>query len=115
MRFLVAVAIVAAGVVSVLPAQTPPQQTPPQPTPEQPRPIFRAGVDGVQVELSVFDADERPVHGLTKDDFQVFEDGNRQDIVDLREIFVDDGTPPPVWSRAVSPDMATNDLAERRL
>jgi hypothetical protein len=69
----------------------------------------------VQLELSVFDKDEKPVHGLTKDDFQVFEDGKSQDIVDLREIFVDDGTPPPVWSRAVSPCMATNDLADRRL
>src|SRR5262245_15535033 len=119
MRCLVAIAaIIAVGLVSVLPAQTPPppQTVPAQPAPDQqPRPIFRAGVDVVQVELSVFDKEDRPVHGLTKDDLQVFEDGDRQDIVDLREIYLDEGTPPPVWSPAASPDMATNDLAERRL
>lgn len=106
-----AAAFVAVGGVCVLSAQTPAQS----PTPDRQLPIFRAGVDVVQLEVSIFDADRRVVHGLKKEDLQVFEDGKLQDIVDLREIVLDDGEPPPVWTRAVSPDVTTNDLGDRRL
>jgi hypothetical protein len=100
--------LLTAALISTVSAQDP------APVQQQP-PIFRAGVDVVQLELSILDEDFQLVHGLAKTDLQVFEDGKNQDIVDLREIMLDDGTPPPVWARAVSPDVATNDLADRRL
>jgi hypothetical protein len=83
--------------------------------PGQQPPVFRAGVDVVQVEASILDKDRRPVRGLTKADFQVFEDRKPQEIVDVQEIFFDTEPTPPVWASAVRTDVETNDLADRRL
>jgi len=101
-------AIVAAGLVCVVSAQ---EQRPPS---QQP-PIFRAGVDVVQVEVSILDASRRPVHGLTKNDIEVREDGKPQEIIDVQEIVINAEPTPPVWARAVGTDIATNDLDDRRL
>ena len=46
---------------------------------------FRSRIDIVQVTVAVTDADGRLITGLTKDDFQVFEDGNRQDITQFTD------------------------------
>jgi len=103
-------ALLAVGLVAFAPAQDPPpaQQ-------QQPPPIFRAGVDVVQLEVSILDQNRRPVHGLTKNDIQVFEDRKSQEVVDVQEILLNTEPPPPVWARAVPPDVVTNDLADRRL
>src|SRR5512145_3350115 len=99
--------LLAAGFVCLVHAQDrPPGQQPP---------VFRAGVDVVQVEASVLDGDRRPVRGLTKKDFQVFEDRKPQEIVDVQEIFFDTEPVPPVWASAARIDVETNDLADRRL
>jgi hypothetical protein len=45
------------------------------------RPTFRAGVNLVQLDVSVLDADRRPVRGLTATDFTVFEEGTPREIV----------------------------------
>jgi hypothetical protein len=101
------VAVFAAGFVCLVQAQDrPPGQQPP---------VFRAGVDVVQVEVSVLDDDRRPVRGLTKQDFQVLENRKPQEIVDAQEILLDTEPPPPAWAQAVSADVATNDIADRRL
>jgi hypothetical protein len=99
--------LLAAGLMCLVHAQDrPPGQQPP---------VFRAGVDVVQVEASILDKDRRPVRGLTKADFQVFEDRKPQEIVDVQEILFDVEPTPPVWASAVRPDVETNDLADRRL
>ncbi len=46
---------------------------------------FRSRIDIVQVTVAVTDADGRLITGLIKDDFQVFEDGNRQDITQFTD------------------------------
>ena len=46
---------------------------------------FRSRIDIVQVTVTVSDADGRLITGLTKDDFQIFEDGNRQDITQFTD------------------------------
>ncbi len=51
------------------------QQT--QPTQEVPR--FRAEVFNVLVDILVLDEEGEPVAGLTRDDFEIFEDGVRQE------------------------------------
>jgi hypothetical protein len=100
-------ALVAAGFVSFVWAQDrPPGQQPP---------VFRAGVDVVQVEASILDRDRRPVRGLTKRDFQVFEDRKQQEIVDVQEVLMHVEPTPPAWAAAVRVDVETNDLADRRL
>ena len=53
---------------------TPATQASPQ------RPRFRAGVDLVPIDVSVIDRKGRPVTDLTQADFEIFEDGVRQDI-----------------------------------
>jgi len=105
MRLLVV--LLAAGLVTFAPPAE--DQTRTQP------PVFRAGVDVVQLEVSVLDNERRPVRGLTAADFAVLEDGERQPVVDVQEVVLDDGATEPVWARAASTDVATNDLADRRL
>jgi len=46
---------------------------------------FRSRIDIVQVTVTVTDADGRLITGLTKDDFQIFEDGNAQDITQFTD------------------------------
>lgn len=67
------------------PAQSPPAQPPatPQPAPpppQQPPPVFRAGTNQVRVDVTVLDRKGEPVTDLTKDDFDVREDGIPQTI-----------------------------------
>jgi VWFA-related protein len=53
------------------PASAPSGQNPPQP-------VFRTGVEVVQMNVIVTDQDDKPVSGLTVDDFEVFENGVQQ-------------------------------------
>jgi Ca-activated chloride channel family protein len=87
---------VLAAMAPVAPGQTPspaaqespsPSPTPaiqPMPaTPQPPRrrpPIFEAGIEIIQLAVSVMDAHNRYVTGLREGDFAVFEDGIRQDL-----------------------------------
>src|SRR6187549_3875810 len=44
-------------------------------------PVFKAGVEVVDVAATVTDGDGRFISGLTRDDFIVYEDGKPQEIV----------------------------------
>jgi VWFA-related protein len=68
-----AVVVVAAG----LSAQTP------APTPAQDKPTFKVSVDMVTNDVMVRDAQGNFVPDLTKEDFEVFEDGVKQDLVSM--------------------------------
>lgn len=61
-------------------AAVPAAQQQPTPPPQQAPPVFRGGVDLVQVDVVVLDAENRPVLGLTKDDFSLFDRGLKQEI-----------------------------------
>ncbi|MBI4264563.1 MAG: VWA domain-containing protein [Acidobacteria bacterium] len=69
----------------------------PQDPPQQP--TFRTGINFVRVDVIVTDDRSQPVADLTQDDFEVFEDGERQTIEQFRLIRVDGnprpGDPPP--------------------
>lgn len=59
------------------------QQASPAPNAQQPRrrpPIFEAGIEIIQLAVSVTDAQNRYITGLREADFAVFEDGVRQDL-----------------------------------
>jgi Ca-activated chloride channel family protein len=74
----VIVAIASAGVIATAQVPQPaPQQTPQQPPPQAP---FRAGVDVVSLNVTVTDGPAHYVTDLTADDFNVFEDGVKQDV-----------------------------------
>jgi VWFA-related protein len=106
-RLVPAIVVMASGVVLV--AIAAPQQTPPQ----EPPPTFRAGVDVIQMDVSVLDKDRRPVHGLTARNFKVVENGKVQQIVTVTPIEAADRDPPrSARMRYVSNDVAMNDLAD---
>ena len=99
----------AAGAPAAQPAQPPPpggggdprQQPPPPDTPadaqnpaDPPQPTFRTGINFVRVDAIVTDKQGRPVADLNPEDFEVFEDGERQTVETFKLIRVD-GNPPP--------------------
>jgi VWFA-related protein len=75
-----------AGLAVGLAAQTP--QTPAQPaapaqTPAPAQPTFRVQIDAVNMDVVVKDSDGRFVPDLKKEDFEIYEDGVKQDITSL--------------------------------
>jgi VWFA-related protein len=87
--------------------------------PQQPAPVFRTGVDAVTLDVSVLDADRRPVRGLAKEDFTVLEDGKVQAITAFDAVEEPDqleDVPVAPWVREVSADVQKNtDIAARRI
>ena len=69
------------------PAPQPPPAQPPQ-SPERPAqpPIFRGGTNQVRVDVTVIDRRGQPVTDLTKQDFEIREDGIEQSIDTLKLI-----------------------------
>ncbi|MGE3840486.1 MAG: VWA domain-containing protein [Vicinamibacterales bacterium] len=105
---------VTAAVVS-LSAQTPPP--PEATTTELPPVVFRVQVDYVEVDVAVTGELGRPLRGLTREDFELFEDRVPQK-VDLFSYVDIPVTQPdrPLYSPApIEPDVATNAPLEGRL
>ena len=61
-------------------------------------PAFPAQADAITADVVVVDKDDRPVRGLTREDFTLFEDGKPQTIVafEAREIATAPALPVPV-------------------
>src|ERR1041385_6481352 len=78
----------------------------------QPRPQFRAGVEYVQVGARGGAGGGEPIRGLVQQDFQVFEDGARQELKTFSVVDIPLPAPStPVQAAAaigVRPDVATN-------
>jgi Ca-activated chloride channel family protein len=72
LQYALAAAAVAIALVTVKAAQPPP--------PTQPQVPFRAGVDVVSLNVTVTDGTTHFVMDLNKDEFNVFEDGVKQDV-----------------------------------
>jgi len=94
-------------------AQQPAQQTPV----DQPPVTFRVEVNYVEVDALVTDADGKPIANLTKDDFELFEDGKKQDVATfaLVNIPIERAERPLFASGPVQPDVQTNDHIEGRI
>ena len=75
------------------PGSSQPQQ-PDTPPAGEPQATFRGGINFVRVDVIVTDGKQAPVVDLTKDDFEVLEDGKPQAVEQFRLIKVD-GTPVP--------------------
>jgi VWFA-related protein len=78
--------------------------------PTAPPPVFRAGIDLIQLDVSVLDEKRRPVRGLTAEDFSVVVDGQPRPVVTFRPVELPPPPPPTAapWVRDVAPDVVTN-------
>jgi VWFA-related protein len=87
-------------------------QTPPAPAPPQ-TPTFKVQVDYVEVDLLVTDSQGRFVSDLTKDDFQLFEDGRPQMISTFTRVDIPiERAERPLFAAApIEPDTTTNERA----
>lgn len=74
---------IAAGMAAVLAASA--EQAPPQP-------VFRSGVELVTIDVVATTRDGQPIHNLKASDFELFEDGVRQDIRTFE--FINSSSPP---------------------
>ena len=88
--------------VLMLPATSAAQApaSPPR-TSQDATPTFRSGVQYVDVDVTVVDRKGRPVRGLGRDDFEIYEDGVRQVLDSFRQ--VDIPLPPRPAANAASP------------
>lgn len=79
---LVAIAAAVAVAAQPPPQQQPPPQTPPpaQPQPLPPQVPFRAGVELVSLNVTVTDGTQKYITDLAPEDFQVYEDGVKQEV-----------------------------------
>jgi VWFA-related protein len=72
---------------------------------------FRAGVNLVDVEVSVLDRNRLPVAGLTAADFTVREEGQMRPIVAFTPVDLPPRVLPPApWMTAIAPDTHSNDF-----
>ncbi len=80
-------------------------------TPTNPTPTFKAQVEYVEVDALVTDDQGKFVRGLTKDDFQVFEDGKRQTISNfvLVDIPVERAERPLFAAKPIEADVQSNE------
>jgi VWFA-related protein len=76
----------------------------------RPQTTFRTGVDYVRVDVVVTDTSDRAVTDLTRDDFDIVEDGRRQTIDDFEFISILPANRPPDANEQAAPsaDIATN-------
>jgi VWFA-related protein len=79
-------------------------------SPPQQRPTFRAGIDLVQIDVVVVDAEGQPVRGLTRNDFQIADRGRFQRITAFEEI-AHERLAPPLLPPTLSLDVADNSTA----
>jgi len=75
-------------------------------------PAFKAGVELIQIDVSVLDGKRQPVRGLTAADFTVFEDGYARPIRVFEAIALPARTSSPVtsWEAASASAVATNQV-----
>ncbi len=106
MRRFASGAVVALAAIAALEAQ----QAPPTP-PDQPAVTFKVAINYVEVDASVFDRDGQFVPNLKKEDFEVFEDGVRQEVTAFTQVNIpiERPEPPPLQAKTViEPDVVSN-------
>jgi VWFA-related protein len=104
MRILTSLVLIAA----VAQAPAPPPQAPPSAA--QPPVTFKVEVNYVEIDASVTDAQGNFVRTLTRDDFQILEDGKPQALTafSMVDIPIERPDPPLFAKTAIPPDVATN-------
>ena len=92
--------------------QPPATQIPSPPPPDQQPPVFKAGTNQVRVDVTVIDRKGEPVTNLTKDDFDVREDGVAQTIETIKLVEATGAAPDDDTSLTIrSPEHAAVEAA----
>jgi VWFA-related protein len=101
-------ALLLLGLVAQAPAAPP--QPPPAAAPQQPPVTFKVEVNYVEIDANVTDAQGNFVRTLTKDDFQLLEDGKPQTLSVFSMVNIPiERTDQPLFAKAPIPaDVATN-------
>ena len=89
---------------------TPPAQSPQTPASPQPPVTFKVEVNYVEIDAVVTDAQGNFARNLTKDDFQVTEDGRPQtlSIFSPVDIPIEHADPPLFAKTSIPPDVVSN-------
>ena len=82
---------------------------------QQAPPTFRSSVNAVEVDVFVTDAAGNPVANLTRDDFEVREDKQLQQVTSFSLVDIPIEPPAPYVPGAPEPDVASNHSGEGRL
>ncbi len=83
------------------------------PAPSQPQ--FRSSVQIVHLDVSVLDAQRRPVRGLTPADFTILEDGHPRPVSVFHAVDIPDVVPASAeWVHEVAHDVVSNENLEQR-
>jgi VWFA-related protein len=92
------------------PAAQPPAARPPAPRDQQPTVTFRVEVNYVEIDAIVTDAQGNFVRNLSKDDFEVVEEGKPQElaVMSLVDIPIERPDAPLFSPTAIEPDVRTN-------
>lgn len=78
------------------------------------QPVFRAGVELIELDVSVLDSSRRPVRGLAAQDFTVIEDGRQQRVLTVSHVDLADYDPNrSARMRYVTRDVSANDLSDQ--
>jgi VWFA-related protein len=101
--------LVLVATVTALAAQGPPPAAPQGP------PTFRGSVEITRIDVSVLDANRRPVRGLKLEDFELYEDGVLQRLQAVSEINIPDAEEGAAWIRNVAPDVRSNSAEDGRV
>jgi VWFA-related protein len=126
-KYFVALALCALGAgLTAAPQQPPPQQPPAQPpkegvlTPQRSPEVIRRSVDLITQDVIVRDTQGQFVADLSKADFEVYEDGVKQDLVTFvlthgGRVINDISAPPPPVQEGIllPPPRPTNDASGR--
>jgi VWFA-related protein len=122
LAFALTLAALGGGLLSAqqpaAPQQPPAQQQPGAQAPaDQPPVTFRVEVNYVEVDAVVTDGQGVPVRDLTKDDFELFEDGRRQDVTSfsLINIPIERAERPLFAAAPIEADVQDNDSVEGRI
>jgi VWFA-related protein len=108
-RFRMTALLLLAAGAALNAGQAPAGQAPiPAPGPETP--TFRVSVDYIEVDAFVTDGQGRFVRDLARDDFEVFEDGKRQNVsaFSLVDIPIERAVRPLFAAQPLEPDVKTN-------
>jgi VWFA-related protein len=109
----VAVLVVAGVGLIVGPAATSEPQAQAQ---QQKPPVFRSGIELMQLDVTVRDRGGNLIRGLAKDDFTLLEDNTPQTIEAFTAVDLPDAPATrPAWAMTVPRDVTSNDVDGRRV